>query len=82
MYIVSANRNIERIRQLARELNVDMVNRGINCLPQDIIGKYMGSICRVNRAGGCVLYYVRIKHNEFHRSGSPCLCHLMGHSTT
>jgi len=59
--------DIERIRELARELNIDMVNQGVACLPQDI-RKNMGSICRVNRAGGCELYHVRINHNRFHRS--------------
>jgi len=53
MYIVASKMDMERIRQFARELNVDMVNRGIDCLPRDI-RKDTGSIYHCHLAGGRV----------------------------
>jgi len=59
IYIVSEKMNIERIRQMARELNVDMVNKGINCLPKDN-RKYAGSVTRVNKDGGNVAWVLKV----------------------
>jgi len=67
MYIVTSKMEIKRIRQLEREQGVDIAVQGLVCLPQDI-RKYTGSIARVNRAGGHVLFLVRIKYNGFHSS--------------
>jgi len=56
--------DMEKIRQLVRELNIDMVNQGITCLPWDI-RKYMGSITKINRAHGRVVYEARMRHRGF-----------------
>jgi len=57
--------NIERVRQLARELNINMINHGIHCLPRDI-RKYTGTIRRVNRADGIVAWVVKVRHRGFY----------------
>jgi hypothetical protein len=56
--------NIQRIMRLARELNIDMVNQGIACLPRDN-RKYAGSVTRVNRARGNEAWVLRIKQADF-----------------
>jgi len=38
--------NIKMIMRMARELNIDMISKGILCLPRDI-RKYTGAIHRV-----------------------------------
>jgi len=43
-----------------------MVNQGITCLPRDI-RKYMGSITKINRAHGRVVYEARMRHRGFSR---------------
>jgi len=43
--------DISRIKKMAREMNIDMVGKGIPCLPRDM-RKYTGAIHRVERAGG------------------------------
>jgi len=65
IYIVSAKMNIKRIRQLARELNINMINHGIHCLPRDI-RKYTGTIGRVNRADGIVAWVVKVRYLGFY----------------
>jgi hypothetical protein len=55
---------MERIREMARQLNIDMVNQGIACLPE-FKWKYSGSITRVERAGGNEVWVVRIKQGDF-----------------
>jgi len=56
---------MERIRQLARELNIYMINHGIYCLPRDI-RKYTGTIHRVNRADGSVGWVVKTRYLGFY----------------
>jgi len=55
---------MEIFRQMAREHNIDMVNKGIACLPRDD-RKYSGSVTRVNRAGGNAAGVLRIKQDDF-----------------
>jgi len=55
---------MERIRETARQLNIDMVNQGIACLPE-FKWKYSGSITRVERSGGNEAWVVRIKQGDF-----------------
>jgi len=57
--------NIKRIRELARELNIDMINHGISCLPWDI-RKYTGTIHNVNRADGNMVWVVKVRHWGFY----------------
>jgi len=38
--------NIKMIKKMARQLNIDMISKGILCLPRDI-RKYTGAIHRV-----------------------------------
>jgi len=64
IYIVTAEMDMERIRQLARELNIDVVNQGIACLPQ-YNWKYAGSVTGVNRARGNEAWVVRIRQGDF-----------------
>jgi len=56
--------DMERIRQMVRELNIDMVNQEIACLPE-YKWKYSGSVTRVNRARGNEAWVVRIKQGDF-----------------
>jgi len=35
--------NIEGIKRMARELNIDMIGNGIHCLPMDV-RKYTGTM--------------------------------------
>jgi len=44
------------------ELNVDMVNEGIACLPRDN-KKYAGSVTRVNKDGGNVAWLLKVKQS-------------------
>jgi len=55
---------IKRFEQMARELNINMVNQGIACLPRDN-RKYAGSLARVNRVRGNVAWVLRIKQDDF-----------------
>jgi len=55
---------MERIRQMARQLNIDMVKQGIACLPE-YKWKYSGSVTRVDRARGNEVWVVRIKQGDF-----------------
>jgi len=57
--------DISRIKKMAREMNIDMVGMGIPCLPKDI-RKYTGSIHRVERAGGIVVWVVKIRNPFFY----------------
>jgi len=50
--------DIAWIKKMAREFNVDMVGKGIPCLPRDI-RKYTGAIHRVERAGDIVVWVVK-----------------------
>jgi len=49
--------NIAGIKRMARQLNIDMISKGILCLPRDV-RKYTGTIHRVERAGGTVVWVV------------------------
>jgi len=49
--------DIKMIKKMARQFNIDMVGKGILCLPRDI-RKYTGAIHRVERAGGIVVFWV------------------------
>jgi len=53
-----------RIMRMARELNIDMIGKGILCLPRDI-RKYTGATHRVERAGGIVVWVVKIRNPLF-----------------
>jgi len=55
---------MERIRETARQLNIDMVNQGIACLPE-FKWKHSGSINRVERARGNEAWVVWIKQGDF-----------------
>jgi len=57
--------NIARIMRMARELNIDMISKGILCLPRDI-RKYTGAIHRVERAGGIFVWVVKIRNPLFY----------------
>jgi len=50
--------NIAGIKRMARELNIDMIGKGILCLPRDV-RKYTGAIHRVKRAGGIIVWVVK-----------------------
>jgi len=58
--------NIESFRELVREQGVDLNINGLYCLPKNI-KKYMGSITKINRARGRVVYEVRMRHRGFSR---------------
>jgi len=62
IYIVSAQ--MERFRQMARELNINMLNQGIACLPKNN-RKCAGSVTRAHRAGGNVAWVLRIRQGDF-----------------
>jgi len=55
---------MERIREMARQLNINMVNQGIACLPE-YKWKYSGSITRVERARGNEAWVVRVRQGDF-----------------
>jgi len=55
---------MERFRHMARELNIDVVNQGIACLPRDN-RKYAGSVTRVNRVRGNAAWVLRIRQDDF-----------------
>jgi len=57
--------NIARIILMARQLNIDMISKGILCLPRDI-RKYTGAIHRVERAGGIIVWVVKIRNPLFY----------------
>jgi len=49
---------------MARQLNINVVNQGIACLPE-YKWKYAGSVTRVDRARGNEAWVVRIKQGDF-----------------
>jgi len=53
-----------RFRQMARQLNIDMVNQDIACLPKNN-RKYAGSVTRADRAGGKEAWVLRIRQGDF-----------------
>jgi len=57
--------DIKMIMRMAREFNIDMVGKGIPCLPRDI-RKYTGAIHRVERAGGIVVWVVKLRNPLFY----------------
>jgi len=57
--------NIARIKKMARKLNIDMISKGILCLLRDV-RKYTGAIHRVERAGGIVVWVVKIRNPLFY----------------
>jgi len=61
--------DISWIKKMAREMNIDMVGMGIPCLPKDI-RKYTGSIHRVERAGGTIVWVVKIRNPFFYCNAS------------
>jgi len=57
--------DISWIKKMAREMNIDMVGKGIPCLPREV-RKYTGAIHRVERAGGIVVWVVKIRNPLFY----------------
>jgi len=61
---------------MARELNYDMLGNGIHCLPRDV-RKYTGTINRVNRGDGAVVWVVKPETGGFtvmqHFTMTQCL---------
>jgi len=57
--------DISWIKKMARKMNIDMVGKGIPCLPRDI-RKYTGAIHRVERAAGIVDWVVKIRNPLFY----------------
>jgi len=50
--------DIEMIKNIARQFNIDMVGKGIPCLLRDV-RKYTGNIHRVNKGDGTVVWLLR-----------------------
>jgi len=61
--------NIEGIKRMARELNIDMLGNGIHCLPRDV-RKYTGTIHRVNRRDGVVVWVVKVRNRWFYSNAT------------
>jgi len=57
--------NIGGIKRMARELNIDMIGKGIPCLPRDV-RKYTGTIHRVNKGDEDVVWVVKIRNPLFY----------------
>jgi len=57
--------NIAGIKKMARQLNIDIIGKDILCLPKDV-RKYTGAIHRVERAGGTVVWVVKIRNPLFY----------------
>jgi len=64
MYIVTTKMEIKRIRRLAREQGEDLQVQGLVCLPREI-EKYVGSIARIKKASGQVVYRIDVRCNNF-----------------
>jgi len=57
--------NIAAIKRMARQLNIDMIGKGILCLPRDV-RKYTGTIHRVNKGDEDVVWVVKIRNPLFY----------------
>jgi len=57
--------NIAGIKRMARELNIDMIGKGIPCLLRDV-RKYTGTIQRVNKGDEDVVWVVKIRNPFFY----------------
>jgi len=57
--------NIAGIMRMARQLNIDMISKGILCLPRDV-RKYTGTIHRVNKGDEDVVWVVKIRNPLFY----------------